>query len=153
MNRTAPLRSKGFGRPAAERPDKPPRDPDEFASYRAPRPAAVMATPASFAGQGQAAPKTGRHESEAWRRAVAALPCVLCQREGETQAAHRNEGKGMGVKTDDALTAALCHTCHSAIDQGPDFSRDERRRRLDVAILLTIRALARAGKLKIEGAR
>lgn len=93
--------------------------------------------------------KDNRHESEAWRRAVAALPCVLCQREGETQAAHRNEGKGMGLKTDDALTAALCQTCHSAIDQGPDFSRDERRRRLDVAILLTIRALARAGKLRI----
>lgn len=93
--------------------------------------------------------KDSRHESEAWRRAVAALPCVLCRREGETQAAHRNEGKGMGLKTDDALTAALCTTCHSAIDQGPDFSRDERRRRLDVAILLTIRALARAGKLRI----
>ncbi len=93
--------------------------------------------------------KDNRHESEPWRRAVAALPCVLCQREGETQAAHRNEGKGMGLKTDDALTAALCTTCHTAIDQGPDFSRDERRRRLDVAILLTIRALARAGKLRI----
>jgi len=93
--------------------------------------------------------KDNRHESEPWRRAVAALPCVLCGRHGETQCAHRNEGKGMGLKTDDALTAALCQTCHSAIDQGPDYTRDERRRRIDVAILLTIRALARAGKLRI----
>jgi hypothetical protein len=115
--------------------------------------AAVMATADSFKASAPLVPKDRRHESEAWRRAVASLPCVLCHREGETQAAHRNEGKGMCMKTDDALTAALCHTCHTAIDQGPDYSRDERRRRIDVAILLTIRALARAGKLKIEGAR
>lgn len=93
--------------------------------------------------------KDNRHESEAWRRAVAALPCVLCGRHGETQCAHRNEGKGMGFKTDDAMTAALCQHCHSEIDQGKDFTREERRQRLDLAILLTIRALARAGKLRI----
>lgn len=133
---------------APEREARPDRS-AEFASYRPPAVRAVMATPASFASQAEPVLKDSRHESEPWRRAVAALPCVLCQREGETQAAHRNEGKGMGLKTDDALTAALCTTCHTAIDQGPDFSRDERRRRLDVAILLTIRALARAGKLRI----
>ncbi len=55
----------------------------------------------------------------------------------------------MGLKTDDALTAALCQTCHSEIDQGKTMTRDERRQRLDVAILLTIRALARTGKLRI----
>ncbi len=55
----------------------------------------------------------------------------------------------MGLKTDDALTAALCAPCHSEIDQGKDFTREERRQRLDLAILLTIRALARAGKLRI----
>ena len=93
--------------------------------------------------------KDNRHESEHWRRAVAALPCVLCGRHGETQCAHRNVDKGMGLKTDDALTAALCQSCHSEIDQGKTMSRDERRQRLDVAILLTIRALARAGKLRI----
>lgn len=93
--------------------------------------------------------KDNRHESEPWRRAVAALPCVLCGRHGETQCAHRNVDKGMGLKTDDALTAALCQSCHSEIDQGKTMSRDERRQRLDVAILLTIRALARAGKLRI----
>lgn len=141
------LRSKGFARRAG--PPRPQRDPDEFTSYRKPEVNAVMVTPASFTGHADPVPKDNRHESEAWRRAVAALPCVLCHREGETQAAHRNEGKGMGLKTDDALTAALCQTCHSAIDQGPEYSRDERRRRLDVAILLTVRALARAGKLRI----
>ena len=133
---------------APEREARPDRS-AEFASYRAPAPAAVMATPASFTAQAEPVLKDNRHESEAWRRAVAALPCVLCGREGLTQCAHRNLDKGMGLKTDDALTAALCTPCHSEIDQGKNFTREERRQRLDLAILLTIRALARAGKLRI----
>lgn len=141
LNRSAPMKRSSFkSKATAPKPAKQVQyvaRPREVATARVELP---MARPVL---------KDNRHESEAWRRAVAALPCVLCQREGQTQAAHRNEGKGMGLKTDDALTAALCTTCHSAIDQGPDFSRDERRRRLDVAILLTIRALARAGKLRI----
>ena len=45
--------------------------------------------------------------SEKLRRAVAGLPCQHCGREGCTQAAHRNESKGMGMKVSDALLAAL----------------------------------------------
>lgn len=92
--------------------------------------------------------KTSRHESEAWRRAVVSLPCVLCKREGETQAAHRNEGKGMGLKTDDCWTAALCIGCHREIDQGRDMTRQERREAMDEAILLTLRELARQGLVR-----
>ncbi len=148
MNRTAPLRSKGFAGKAPVREQRPDRS-DDYASYRPPAIVAKMATLASFSAQADPVLKDGRHESEPWRRAVAALPCVICGREGQTQAAHRNEGKGMGLKTDDALTAALCQTCHSEIDQGKTMTRDERRQRLDVVILLTIRALARTGKLRI----
>ena len=121
----------------------------EFASYVSSKPLAVMAAPRDFTAR-VAVPKHVRHESIAWRRAVASLPCVLCGREGQTQCAHRNEGKGMGLKTDDFLTAALCPTCHVAIDQGPDLLRNERRSLMDSAILLTISALARAGKLRIS---
>lgn len=123
---------------------------DEFVSYRTPAPAlAVMAH-----DLGQEAPviveKEDHFYSEAWRRAVAGLPCVLCNRWNETQAAHRNEDKAGGKKLmDDCWTAALCTTCHSEIDQGKTFTREERRQRLDLAILLTIRALARSGKLRI----
>ena len=84
--------------------------------------------------------------SKPWLRAVASIPCVICGTEG-TQAAHRNEGKGMGMKVDDCLTAALCPTCHSAIDQGGILDRAERRERLDRAILDTVVQLARQGKL------
>lgn len=93
-------------------------------------------------------PKAERWESVPWRRAVASLPCVLCNKQGDTQAAHRNEGKGMGLKTDDSLTAALCTTCHTEIDQGAHLSREQRRERMDRAILLTVQALARAGRLR-----
>jgi hypothetical protein len=34
--------------------------------------------------------KSPQHRSEAWRRAVASLPCACCMREGATQAAHPN---------------------------------------------------------------
>ena len=92
--------------------------------------------------------KTPTYRSEAWLRAVASLPCVSCGTEGQTQAAHRNEGKGMSKKTDDCLTAALCVTCHSAIDQGKDLTREERRSVMDFAILMTLVQLAKNGLVR-----
>lgn len=92
--------------------------------------------------------KQPRHESEPWRRAVASPHCMRCFKEGATQAAHRNEGKGMGTKTDDCWTAALCVDCHREIDQGRDMSRQERREAMDVAILMTLRELARKGLVR-----
>jgi len=94
--------------------------------------------------------KTPVFRSDKWLRAVASLPCMLCFREGATQAAHRNVGKGMGMKTDDCFTAALCVDCHAEIDQGGALTRQERRDRLDQAILMTVRQLAVDGRLAIK---
>ncbi len=88
------------------------------------------------------------HRSESWRRAVASLPCQRCGAEGQTQAAHRNQGKGMSTKVDDCLTAALCVTCHAEIDQGKTMNRDERRAAMDAAILATLVQLARIGLVR-----
>ena len=88
--------------------------------------------------------------SEKWLRAVAALNCVICDRAAPSQAAHRNEGKGLGLKTDDALTAALCVDCHRDIDQGKELDRDTRRQLMDRAILDTIVQLVRRGKLVMK---
>ncbi len=64
--------------------------------------------------------------SEAYRRAVAELPCVNCGREGASQAAHPNSsvfGKGLGLKADDFACVPLCadgpgfRGCHSQWDQ------------------------------------
>lgn len=92
--------------------------------------------------------KDSAYRSEAWLSAVRKLHCMRCFREGATQAAHRNEGKGMAIKADDCLVAALCVDCHAEIDQGKDMTRQERREAMDVAILMTLRALAKKGLVK-----
>jgi hypothetical protein len=122
---------------------------DEFASFVVDRQRAVLAQ-----GLGERAPvvveKDVPHYSEAWRRAVAGLPnCVRCMQPGGVQAAHRNQGKSMGKKTDDCLTAALCQECHAEIDHGKDMTREERRAALDGAIMRTLVLLFRAGKLRV----
>jgi len=53
-----------------------------------------------------------------WFAAVASLErCVLCGTFG-IQVAHRNQGRGMGQKSDAHMTAALCPWCHNEIDNG-----------------------------------
>lgn len=85
-----------------------------------------------------------------WLAAVGSLEtCVLCGRHG-IQVSHRNEGKGMGLKNPDHLTASLCVDCHDAIDNGPDLSRDERRALMDRAIVLTLDRLVKTGKVGLQ---
>lgn len=90
------------------------------------------------------------YRSEKLRRAVADLPCQHCGRYGCTQAAHRNEGKGMGLKTSDALLAALCADCHRELDQGKDMSREERRDMWNRACIKTYQALMETGVLRVS---
>lgn len=90
-------------------------------------------------------PKDERWESEKWLAAVRTLDCMRCFKAGPSDPAHRNEGKGKGVKTHDCWTAALCRDCHREIDQGKTMTRAERRQALDTAILMTLRALAKKG--------
>lgn len=87
------------------------------------------------------------YQSKKWLAAVHCIDCcVLCGRHG-IQVAHRNEGKGMGMKTSDCLTAAICPNCHTEIDHGKHLSKEERRQKLDKAILLTIEKLVKLGKV------
>lgn len=87
--------------------------------------------------------------SSKWLQAVREIEfCVRCGAHG-VQAAHRNEGKGAGMKTSDCLTAALCIPCHSGIDQGKTMTREEKRALMDRAIVLTVEALVKAGKLRV----
>lgn len=95
--------------------------------------------------------KVPTFRSEIWLKAVAAIPCVFCGR--DSQAAHRNKGKGTGIKTDDCQTAALCPDCHHEIDNGKSMTREERRARMDEAIVLTVTELARQGVITIEKKR
>lgn len=53
-------------------------------------------------------PKVHKVRSEPYRRYVASLPCYRCGIHGYSQAAHADEGKGMGLKTDDLTCYPLC---------------------------------------------
>lgn len=84
-----------------------------------------------------------------WLSAVHEIECcVLCGRYG-VQAAHRNQGKGASMKVSDVLTAAICPTCHHAIDNDPHLDKDQRRAEIDRAILLTIEELHRRGRIGV----
>lgn len=94
--------------------------------------------------------KQSPFRSESWRRAVASLPCVVCMREGESQAAHVNHiGKGMGLKAPDCWTFPACPSCHSEFDQGKTYTKQERRELAERWVLHTLHEPAKAGKLKV----
>lgn len=68
-------------------------------------------------------PKERPVRSPKYLREVALLPCANCRREGVSQAAHINRGKGMAIKAPDNHTFPLCATgswgegCHVLYDQ------------------------------------
>ena len=129
MRRT-PLRSRP--RAAAPEPDR-----ERRLSERAAR-VMAEATPRTAAMAHVAAPAAPVHKerpirSEAYRRAVASLPCVICGIAGHSQAAHANTGKGAGMKTCDLTCFPACadrpgvRGCHSKLDQGALFTRAVRQ--------------------------
>jgi hypothetical protein len=54
--------------------------------------------------------------------------CISCgANDGTVVLAHRNEGKGMGIKAPDYWALDLCATCHREYDQGSSMTRSEKR--------------------------
>lgn len=85
-----------------------------------------------------------------WFEAVHSLEtCSLCRAWG-IQAAHRNEGRGLGQKSADHLIAAICPTEHNEIDNGKNLTQAERRAMWNAAYVDTIDRLIRAGKLVLR---
>lgn len=83
--------------------------------------------------------------------AIRECPCAHCgAQDGTVVAAHRNQGKGMGMKVSDALVAALCYRCHSALDQGSKMTRDERREMWDQAYIKTMQHMIENEILKVS---
>ena len=80
-------------------------------------------------------------------------PCQACGREdGTIVAAHSNQlrdGKGRGIKAHDYRIAALCHTCHSEIDQGAKLSKAERIEAWEEAHRKTIGWLFESGLIDL----
>jgi len=81
--------------------------------------------------------------------AIRECPCANCGAEDSTiVAAHRNQGKGMGIKTSDALVAGLCFTCHQDLDSGKNMNREERREFWNQAYIKTMQYMIENGILK-----
>lgn len=105
-------------------------DPDRVRSVPLPTPAFRLPKP--VAGLTAQVLKVKPVRSEAYRRAVASLPCIVCGIEGLSQAAHGSVGKGMGLKACDLqLFPACCDQpgragCHGRLDQGAMLSKAER---------------------------
>jgi hypothetical protein len=78
------------------------------------------------------------------------LPCGNCGVEdGTVVAAHRNQGKGMGIKNSDALVAALCYRCHFQLDQGKELNKQEKRSLWDQSYIVTMQYLIERELLSI----
>ena len=120
-------------------PQQAQRDPDRVRSvptvtpgaFRAPEP--VASVPAAAQVE-----KSAPVRSEAYRRAVASLPCINCGVPGYSQCAHSNSGKGAGIKASDLDSFPLCTVhpgadgrlvqgCHENFDQGALFTKAVRR--------------------------
>ena len=125
------MKRTGF-RPRSPRREQ--RDPDRARSmptvtpgaFRTPQP--VSTTPAARVE------KSAPVRSEAYRRLVASLPCVICGVPGYSQAAHGSgvgtgASKGMGIKACDLTCFPACAPrpgvvgCHAALDQGAMFTK------------------------------
>jgi len=103
-------------------------------------------------------PKANPLRDEAYRRLVAALPCAHCKRPGPSQAAHGDEGKGMGIKSSDDTCFPLCadapgwRGCHSLIGAGGVFGRDQRRELERTYARRTRETLAETRRIQKEAA-
>lgn len=70
------------------------------------------------------------YRSKALLEAVREAYCMRCgAQDGTVVAAHSNQlrdGKGRGLKAHDYRIAALCYKCHMKLDQGKDWTKEQR---------------------------
>ena len=87
-------------------------------------------------------------------RACRLLACQNCgKRDGTVCAAHSNQaihGKGKSIKASDVFIAALCHYCHSALDQGHHMTEGQRVDMWNRAHAKTVRELLACGLWPVD---
>jgi hypothetical protein len=94
------------------------------------------------------APKFEYIRDKRLRKMCQAMPCQICG-SGGSDWAHSNlaeHGKGKSIKASDIYVAALCWPCHSAIDQGNEYLRENRVAAWVIAHKLTLEAAIREGR-------
>lgn len=92
-------------------------------------------------------PKHKYVRSKKLLRLVSELDCQMCGSGQMVQASHSNwlGGRGMGIKADDNLVAALCLNCHYQIDFGKNWSKEEKQRHWITAHRKTVESLLNLG--------
>lgn len=97
-------------------------------------------------------PKHEYIRSKKLLKLVSELDCQLCGSGSYVQAAHYNwgGGKGMAVKADDNLVAALCMFCHADIDQGAKWSKLERQQAWWLAHRRTVEKLVEEDRWPVD---
>lgn len=121
LRRKTPLRQSRASGPDTEREPKP-----WAAALVASTVKPIRSAAYGGSTSGQPVEKENLLRSEAYRRLVAALQCMVCGAM-PCQAAHPNTGKGLGLKTDDRECFPLCPRCHARFDQGALFPKEARR--------------------------
>ena len=130
LTRRTPMKSTAF-KPRA--PQWAQRDQDRVRSMPTVTPGAFREPQPVVAAPGAQVHKAAPVRSEAYRRAVATLPCAICGVAGHSQAAHGSDGKGMGLKACDLTCFPACAPrvgavgCHAGLDQGALFTKAARR--------------------------
>ncbi len=120
MRRTAFRREEGPNVGAGDRPMAPLRKLECEPNY-------------SGSTSGVPIEKENAVECEEYRRLVATLPCSHCFVQGYSQAAHADQGKGQGIKTDDRTCYPACGPregipgCHWLIGTSGHIPKEERR--------------------------
>jgi hypothetical protein len=110
---------------------RPRREPTQ--STYSPKPRAPAVAVAGPARATVAVPKLRPVRDEAYRRAVAALPCAHCGVVGFSQAAHGDQGKGLAIKASDDTCYPACGPrpgipgCHWLIGTSGQIEREARR--------------------------
>lgn len=127
MKRGAPMKRSGFKRKPLQPQGRPERQ-------RAPIGRLYRVCPVATISQVAAPiPKPLPVRHQGYLRLVAARPCIHCGAAGRSQAAHCDQGKGMGTKADDRLTFPLCATspgapgCHDIIGASGSMPKEDRR--------------------------
>ena len=130
LTRSTPMKRTGF---KSRAPQAQNSDPDRVRSMPTVAPGAFRAPVAVDSAPAAQVEKAAPVRNEAYRRLVAAMPCVICGMVGYGQAAHGSAGKGMGIKASDLELFCLCadrpgvRGCHSLLDQGALFTKAVRR--------------------------
>lgn len=120
---------------------------------REPKPLHRLERPVSYGGTTAGpVPKEAPARHESYRRLVAALPCAHCFVRGYSQAAHGDESKGQGIKSDDRTCYPACGPrpgvpgCHWLIGTSGTIPREERRAMEQEYARRTRRAILAAGQ-------